>query len=622
MRRLGTLAFVGGCCAIASCDGGSDDAVMKEALGASVACNLLQNGSFESGLSRWNFLVRGGASATQAQTTATHEDGAYSELVDVRTDTPAVPWNVQLQQSGVPLTSGLPVTVSFWAKASAVRNIEIGVQQNRSPWTGYAVRTFSVGTGWAQYSLTFTPNVSDPDALFDFDFAGAAGSMWVDGVSITGVQCGDAGAVDASPDSGRTSDSGTRGDSGTGGSSGTGGDSGTAGDSGVGGGSDSGHGVDLFVRRNGASFTLGGNPYRFGGADAFYLPWASPTELENALTDAVGMNLKVLRVFLSLQIGTPPGTGSDTNWNVNGWGPTAVGGGSEGIYFQYWDSATATVGINVGATGLSHFDKVMASAATHGLKLLVVLVDNWQFMGGTPQYCRWFGLAPTVLSGNSYCPQFYTQTNMKNAYKAWVSNVVNRTNTVNGVVYKDDPTIFAWETANEPDTNDTDFINWSTEMSAFVKSLDPNHLVSTGDAGFVGISGTGASRFGATLAIPDVDFGTLHMYAEYYQPSNTISGCTTGLINFMNQAYAAQKPSVLEEFGRTASDADQPTTLQTWASTVRAGHGSGWAFWALSTRSDRTNPPGQFMAYSPWGIMHDGGQTDQNLSAEAALIGN
>jgi mannan endo-1,4-beta-mannosidase len=36
------------------------------------------------------------------------------------------------------------------------------------------------------------------------------------------------------------------------------------------------------------------------------------------------------------------------------------------------------------------------------------------------------------------------------AYKNWISHLLNRENTYNGLLYKNDPTIFGWELANEP----------------------------------------------------------------------------------------------------------------------------------------------------------------------------
>jgi mannan endo-1,4-beta-mannosidase len=74
------------------------------------------------------------------------------------------------------------------------------------------------------------------------------------------------------------------------------------------------------------------------------------------------------------------------------------------------------------------------------------------------------------------------------AYKNYVQKILTRVNTVNGRRYSQDPTVFAFELANEPHTSDNYELNqgvkpgslvraWISEMAAFVRSLDPNHMV-------------------------------------------------------------------------------------------------------------------------------------------------
>lgn len=74
------------------------------------------------------------------------------------------------------------------------------------------------------------------------------------------------------------------------------------------------------------------------------------------------------------------------------------------------------------------------------------------------------------------------------AYKNYIHKIVTRVNTITGVAYINDPTVFAWELANEPHCNDgyEDKLGvprgsivraWVAEMAAYVKSLDSNHMV-------------------------------------------------------------------------------------------------------------------------------------------------
>lgn len=74
------------------------------------------------------------------------------------------------------------------------------------------------------------------------------------------------------------------------------------------------------------------------------------------------------------------------------------------------------------------------------------------------------------------------------AYKNYVHKLLTRKNTITGVTYRDDPTFFALELANEPHCNDGYEISqglqpgtivraWVAEMAAYIRSLDPNHMV-------------------------------------------------------------------------------------------------------------------------------------------------
>ena len=49
-----------------------------------------------------------------------------------------------------------------------------------------------------------------------------------------------------------------------------------------------------------------------------------------------------------------------------------------------------------------------------------------------------------------YHDDFYTDPTIIGWYKEWIAHVLERTNTLTGVRYKDDPTIAMWELGNEP----------------------------------------------------------------------------------------------------------------------------------------------------------------------------
>merc|ERR1712078_527058 len=138
-------------------------------------------------------------------------------------------------------------------------------------------------------------------------------------------------------------------------------------------------------------------------------------------------------------------------------------------------------------------DFVIAEAGKRGLRVLLSLENYWNVRKNT-----WARAGITAMvhaaskdpegPGEDYEREdFYTDPVARRIYRDYVQELLTRNNTVTGVAYRDDPTIFAWELLNEPRCEycpDSDIADWVNEMAAFVKSLDPNHLVTPGVEGF------------------------------------------------------------------------------------------------------------------------------------------
>lgn len=156
--------------------------------------------------------------------------------------------------------------------------------------------------------------------------------------------------------------------------------------------------------------------------------------------------------------------------------------------------------------------------------------------------------------------QFYRLPQIKDAYKEYIKQFVIR--------YKDSPTIMAWELANEPrcgadgvrnlpvsDNCTTDTLTtWIDEMSTFVKSLDPDHLVTWGgEGGFNGESddwaynGSDGGDFDANLALPNIDFGVFHTYPDWW--TKTVPWADQWIKDHATAGRTAGKPVVHEEYG-------------------------------------------------------------------------
>ena len=212
---------------------------------------------------------------------------------------------------------------------------------------------------------------------------------------------------------------------------------------------------DDFVETRGIEFYLNDKPFHFIGTNCYYLMvYAADQNLrphvDQVLEDAAAMGIKVVRTWAF--------NDGEDQWNAL---QTAPGEYQENVF-----------------CGL---DYVLEKANSLNLRLILPLVNNWDDYGGMNQYVDW---SSTVTKHDD----FYTDANTKQWYKHHIQTVLNRENTINGRIYKQDPTIFSWELANEPrcssDASGQRLYNWISEMSAYLKSIDPSHLLSIGCEGF------------------------------------------------------------------------------------------------------------------------------------------
>lgn len=325
-------------------------------------------------------------------------------------------------------------------------------------------------------------------------------------------------------------------------------------------------------------FELDGKPFCFNGANNYYAIYKPHPMVDDLFASARALGLKVLRVWGMLDRGS-----------LDGSVPNADGTGEkDGVYFQYWDPATARPAYNDGANGLQRLDYVLDAAARNHVKLIVVLTNNWPQFGGMDQYLIWYG--------RHQHHEFYEAAEVKQAYRAWLEHVITRKNAINGRIYRDDPSILSWELANEPRCTNggpldsasgwsTETLGgWAREMSDYVKSLDGNHLVSVGDEGFLNAQGEhfayraeGGVDHAALTALPSVDFGTFHLYPENWQ---TPPGFEARWIED-HVALAARlgKPTVLEEYG---AKVQRPERYQNWNQVLLRSGGSAALAWMLA----------------------------------------
>ncbi|KZV64942.1 glycoside hydrolase family 5 protein [Peniophora sp. CONT] len=245
-----------------------------------------------------------------------------------------------------------------------------------------------------------------------------------------------------------------------------------------------------FVSTQNGQFVVNGSNFRFVGTNAYWLPFLpSEDDISAVLANMAASNVTVVRTWGFNDVTEVPTDGSP--------------------WLQLLAPNGTTV-INNGTDGLQRLDRFVDLAAQNGIHVIFSLTNNWNpvvgdtlnggqpsrrdepapsttrprnFLsndyGGMDAYVR--SLGPSKLHS-----EFYTDTTVRGAFQNYARAVVERFST--------NPSVLAWELANDPrcnssiptadDCNTNIVTQWHEDMGSFVKTVDPNHLVSSGSSGF------------------------------------------------------------------------------------------------------------------------------------------
>ncbi|KAK6076058.1 fungal cellulose binding domain-containing protein [Seiridium cupressi] len=304
-----------------------------------------------------------------------------------------------------------------------------------------------------------------------------------------------------------------------------------------------------FPTTDGTLFNLDGVTKYYPGTNSYWISFlTNNNDVDTTLDALVDSGLKILRIWGFNDVNTVPADGT--------------------VYFQYLSASGST--INTGANGLERLDYVVSAAEARDIKLVIPFVNEWDDYGGIQAYVNAFGGTKT---------SWYTDAASQAQYQAYIKAVVSR--------FTDSPAILAWELGNEARCNgcDTSVIyNWAKTTSEYIKSLDSNHLVTTGIEGF-GLPGDGSypytygegTDFVALLNITTLDFATFHLYpnswGEDYDWGNA------WIETHGAACVAAGKPCLLEEYG---APTDHCAIEAPWQETALATDGiAADLFWQI-----------------------------------------
>jgi mannan endo-1,4-beta-mannosidase len=227
---------------------------------------------------------------------------------------------------------------------------------------------------------------------------------------------------------------------------------------------------------------------------------------------------------------------------------------------------------------LAGLDFCLAEMAKREMRAVLFLSNYWQWSGGFAQYVSWATGdtipdpdKPVMAKGNwsgfmKFSARLYVTPAANQLYLDYIAQLIQRRNTVNGRIYRDDPVIMTWELANEPrpGTNAAvsgvpEFCRWVDATARFIHARDPNHLVCTGSEGIHGCLDK-PDVFLKAHETPAIDYVTVHMWLKNwnwlknFQLGSDYETAAARARDHVEQHTVLatdmlHKPLVLEEFG-------------------------------------------------------------------------
>lgn len=318
-----------------------------------------------------------------------------------------------------------------------------------------------------------------------------------------------------------------------------------------------------FVQVQNADFVIDNESFRLVGTNAYYLPnyeKLNPDVVDRALNLFQETGVNVVRMW-GFYDGYDCGySKEDPSENVIQTAP--------GVYSE---------------EALQDLDRVIAKGKERGIRFIIPFINFWDQLGGVCQYNTWAGATDPSTNMEFFLSNSQTQA----WYRDYISMLLNRTNTVTGIAYKDEPAILGWQIMNEGRNSGKDAAilrDWYQDIARYIKSIDSNHLVSTGEEGFD--EGTPAvysidqysntytlrakegTSYVLNTAIPEIDFGNAHWYPSEYGFGSTVNedmrrAQKAWLEDHQEIARKEGKPFIVGEYGFPGWSDERVTAIYT-----------------------------------------------------------
>lgn len=305
-----------------------------------------------------------------------------------------------------------------------------------------------------------------------------------------------------------------------------------------------------FVTIEDGHFVKNGKPYYYVGANFWY----------GAILGSTGQGGNRVRLQAELD--------SLCNIGVDNLRILVGADGENGLPSRVQPTLQTAAGV-YNDTILDGLDYLLAEMGRRNMKAILYLNNAWEWSGGYSVYLQWSGKGKAPIPSVDGWPAYmdYVRQYMKcpeaqEMFANHVKFILGRTNRYTKRAYVDDPTIMTWQVGNEPrcfsDDNKEAFVDWMQSVTALIKSIDKNHLVSSGSEGKHGCE-QDLKIYEDIHADKNMDYLNIHIWpynwgwADKDSLGENLERAKANTMAYieMHQSIAQKysKPIVLEEFG-------------------------------------------------------------------------
>ncbi|KAI8106412.1 hypothetical protein M9435_000956 [Picochlorum sp. BPE23] len=259
-------------------------------------------------------------------------------------------------------------------------------------------------------------------------------------------------------------------------------------------------------------------------------------------------------------------------------------------------------------------DYILASCKKHGIRVILSMTDSWKYRGGVQEFIDFSETAPPrpeqypppinvdgdfdysrmTRAQEDYEKQrmmlFFSDEGTHRLYKNHLDTILRRKNTITGIQYKDDPTIFSLSLINEMRCEGSPATStcpeavqaWISDVVEHVRSIDTQHMLTIGEEGFYSSTkarrkynpanwaeSSGQDFIRDHQAHPGISYASIHIWPSTWRSDDDVASSDFTVEDWISSHMedarnVLQKPLLIEEFGYpiSSSSSDRAKDIQ------------------------------------------------------------